>query len=330
MLSLGPRSPTPDGFFANHIFWPASHTAQMVGLYRKRFEHYGHGSADQAIVGLGGQVFMRRNSQDAWNEFRPYFDHAPVYGHGPSMEEFSVPARAVPPVDLPDELRCVLLAVKAQDTQPAVAAVGPHLAPDGFVVSLQNGMNESVIAAAVGEERTVGAFVNFGADYLGPGRIFVGGRGTFRVGELDGRRSERVQELAADLADAEVTDNILGFLWAQEAYGAMLFATAVSDLSIADALAEQRYRPLYLRLADEVLACATANPETFDGFDPTDLEGSIERLVAFNRRSAKTHSGIYRDLAVRKRRTEAAMFDGVDGQLLSRTLALVHEIEEGR
>ena len=79
-----------------------------------------------------------------------------------------------------------------------------------------------------------------------------------------------------------------------------------------------------------MLACATANPETFDGFDPADPEGSIERLVAFNRRSAKTHSGIYRDLAVRKRRTEAAMFDGVDGPLLSRTLALVHEIEEGR
>ncbi|MFL6002134.1 MAG: LLM class flavin-dependent oxidoreductase [Nocardioides sp.] len=78
-----------DGFFSNHIFWPSSHTAQMVSLYRRRFEHYGHGRADQAIVGLGGQVFMRRNSQDAVNEFRPYFDNAPVYGHGPSLEEFT-------------------------------------------------------------------------------------------------------------------------------------------------------------------------------------------------------------------------------------------------
>lgn len=78
-----------DGFFANHIFWPASHTKRMVQLYRRRFEHYGHGGADQAIVGLGGQVFLRPNSQDAVNEFRPYFDNAPVYGHGPSLEEFS-------------------------------------------------------------------------------------------------------------------------------------------------------------------------------------------------------------------------------------------------
>ncbi len=78
-----------DGFFANHIFWPASHTQRMVEFYRSRFEHYGHGTAAQAIVGLGGQVFMRKNSQDAVNEFRPYFNNAPVYGHGPSMEEFT-------------------------------------------------------------------------------------------------------------------------------------------------------------------------------------------------------------------------------------------------
>ncbi|PPF51249.1 5,10-methylene tetrahydromethanopterin reductase [Rathayibacter rathayi] len=78
-----------DGFFANHIFWPASHTQKMVQLYRQRFEHYGHGTADQAIVGLGGQIFLARNSQDALSQFRPYFDNAPVYGHGPSLEDFT-------------------------------------------------------------------------------------------------------------------------------------------------------------------------------------------------------------------------------------------------
>jgi putative FMN-dependent luciferase-like monooxygenase len=78
-----------DGFFANNIFWPAGHFQQLIALYRERFAHYGHGTPEQAIVGLGGQVFMRRNSQDAVREFRPYFDNAPVYGHGPSLEEFT-------------------------------------------------------------------------------------------------------------------------------------------------------------------------------------------------------------------------------------------------
>ncbi len=77
-----------DGFFANNIFWPKEHYQKLIAFYRKRFAHYGHGTPEQAIVGLGGQAFMAKNSQDAIREFRPYFDNAPVYGHGPSMEEF--------------------------------------------------------------------------------------------------------------------------------------------------------------------------------------------------------------------------------------------------
>jgi putative luciferase-like monooxygenase, FMN-dependent, CE1758 family len=77
-----------DGFFHNNIFWTREHVQRMVQLYRRCFEHYGHGPADSAIVGLGGQVFMRRNSQDAIAEFRPYFDNAPVYGHGPALEDY--------------------------------------------------------------------------------------------------------------------------------------------------------------------------------------------------------------------------------------------------
>lgn len=78
-----------DGFFHNHIFWPPSHTQRMVDFYRQRFEHYGHGRAEDAVVGLGGQVYVAETSQQAVREFRPYFDEAPVYGHGPSLEEFT-------------------------------------------------------------------------------------------------------------------------------------------------------------------------------------------------------------------------------------------------
>lgn len=78
-----------DGFFANNIFWPKEHYQRLIALYRQRFAHYGHGTAEQAIVGLGGQAFIRPKSQDAIDEFRPYFDNAPVYGHGPSMEDFT-------------------------------------------------------------------------------------------------------------------------------------------------------------------------------------------------------------------------------------------------
>ncbi|MFC4910061.1 LLM class flavin-dependent oxidoreductase [Actinomadura gamaensis] len=76
-----------DGFFHNNIFWPMEHVQRMVALYRRRFEHYGHGAADQAIVGLGGQVYMRPKAEDAIREFRPYFATSYVYANGPSLEE---------------------------------------------------------------------------------------------------------------------------------------------------------------------------------------------------------------------------------------------------
>jgi Asp-tRNA(Asn)/Glu-tRNA(Gln) amidotransferase A subunit family amidase len=110
----------------------------------------------------------------------------------------------------------------------------------------------------------------------------------------------------------------------------MLFATAVSDLSIADALDDERFRPLMLALAREVLAQAPVRPEAFDGFDPDDLEGSIDRLVAFNRGSAKSRTGIYRDLMVRRRKTEVDdLLDGLAGPLTRYVGELVKAIERG-
>jgi len=78
-----------DGYFANNIFWPKEHYIRLIRFYRERYAHYGHGRPEDAIVGLGGQFFIRKRSQDAVRDFRPYFDNAPVYGHGPSLEDFT-------------------------------------------------------------------------------------------------------------------------------------------------------------------------------------------------------------------------------------------------
>lgn len=78
-----------NGYFANNIFWPKDHYQRLIDFYRRRFEAHGHGTQKDAIVGLGGQAFIATNSQDARERFRPYFNEAPVYGHGPSLEDFS-------------------------------------------------------------------------------------------------------------------------------------------------------------------------------------------------------------------------------------------------
>ena len=247
------------------------------------------------------------------------------------VENFSVRAEAILPSQLPDSLLNVAVAVKSHHTKNAAELLRGRLAPEGFVVTLQNGLTAHDIAEVVGAERVIVSFVNFGADYLAPGRILQGNIGTFRVGELTGNEiTPRVSEIAAAFPYAEATENILGFLWGKEAYGAMLYAGATSDLSIADHLEHPKYRPLMIAIAREVLAQSPVTPEAFDGFDPKDLDGSLDRLVTFNRKSAKTHSGIYRDLTVRKRKTEVDdLLRDLKGPLTNFVGEIIHSIERG-
>jgi 2-dehydropantoate 2-reductase len=272
------------------------------------------------------------------------------------VETFAVTVPAATPNELEGRFARVVLAVKAHDTGTALAALRPHLAPDGFVLSAQNGLNEIEISGQVGERRTMGAFVNFGADWLGPGKILRGNRGAVVVGEIDGEPRERTREMLELLRvfepDAILTDNIWGFLWGKLAYGAMLFATALNMDSIADNFADPDRLPVWRKLGGEVMAAAAARgvtPVGFDGFDPESFAGSsseerarksVADLAAFNRDSAKTHSGVWRDLAVRKRRTEVdaqigviaklSVEAGVDTPAIRRLVELVHDVEAGR
>jgi 2-dehydropantoate 2-reductase len=274
---------------------------------------------------------------------------------GPIFQD-RVKAPAFLPADLDGRFDRIFLCVKAHHTSAAAQALLPHLTDDGCVVSAQNGLNELVIAEVIGSGRTIGCFVNFGADYLEPGIVHYSGHGAVVIGELDGSRTQRIEELhrlmQAFDPKAVLTGNIWGYLWGKLIYGALLFATALTDDSIADVLADRRYRPVLSALGLEVGAVAKANgvmAEAFDGFDPSAFapgspveatDRSFEDMVAHNRRSTKSHSGIWRDLAVRKRKTEVdaqilpiaeiGRRVGVATPLTQRTVAMIHEIEEGR
>ena len=77
-----------NGYFANNILAPNLHFKPLVDLYRRRYAHYGHGTPEQAIVGLGGQAYIAKNSQDAVRKFRPYFEGSPIYGKSYRLEDF--------------------------------------------------------------------------------------------------------------------------------------------------------------------------------------------------------------------------------------------------
>ena len=272
------------------------------------------------------------------------------------IAEFTTPVRAVTDDAIEGTFDTVFLCVKGQDTVAAMEALKPHLAEDGCVVSLQNGLNEPVIADLIGVERTGGAFINFGADYHGAGHIFYGGRSAVVVGEVDNSirpRTERLHRLLKIFEEnAILTDNISGYLWSKMGYISLLFATAMVDATIDEVMASEPHRPLLEALAREVMSVAEAKGLTLEGFDPYEPSGftkdtdaaatraAFETMVDYRNRSEKRHSGMWRDIAVRKRKTEVnqllvpmveeADAQGVPVPLNKRMIELVYDIEEGR
>ena len=271
------------------------------------------------------------------------------------IENFTQPLPAFTPDEIAGVWGTIFLCVKAHHTEAAARQLKTHLAADGVVVSLQNGFNELIVAAAVGEKRTMGAFINFGADVVGPGVVHFGGRGAVVVGELNGRSTERLARVRLALLHvapaAIVTGNIWGYLWGKMGYGSLLFASALTEGSIVNVLDSREARPALTALAREVMAVASAERVTvmgFNGYDPAAfrrngtgqaIDATFDAMVAFNRRSAKTHTGVWRDIAIHHRKTECdAQFDpiialarrhGIAVPNLERLVTLMRDVESG-
>jgi 2-dehydropantoate 2-reductase len=319
-----------------------------------------------AIGGSAGAYLVRGGQEVVLVEADAAHVHA-MQTNGLTLEgrlDFTVPVRATLPGDMAAALdgqppEAVILAVKSQHTQMALTPLVPLLGPDSFVLSMQNGLNPHEVVRQIGAGRTVASFVNsMGTDYLSPGRIMYGGPGTMFIGELDGQMTPRVDRLvevmrSCFVENTQATANIWGYLWGKEGFGAMLFAGAVMDISIADLMADRDSRRMLADIAGEVVRVADAEGiscEPFDGYDPTAMRlakprdwDTIDRSLALleqrYRQSLKPKSGIWRDLVVRRRPTEVdaqlgivstlAQRHGIAVPLIDRVVTMIHEIENG-
>jgi 2-dehydropantoate 2-reductase len=219
-------------------------------------------------------------------------------------------------------------------------------------------LNEELIAERIGAARTVGCLVNWAADWIAPGRIQFGGSGSFLVGELDGALTPRVRELADLLSvvmSSGTTDNIWGCLWAKTCFAALLFATALTDETVYDVVEQpcptQRMLVLLVAEAMAVAEAAGVRLVAFDEYDPAlyrkgaagdraAVDAAMMAVSRFYRMHTKVKTGVWRDLAVRKRKTEVDSQLGVVATkgrrlgiatpLVDRVVAMIHNIEDGR
>jgi 2-dehydropantoate 2-reductase len=259
--------------------------------------------------------------------------------------EVALPHELGEPVDL------VLLAVKARDTVAALEPIVPLLTPEGVVVSLQNGLEEYRIAAAVGAGRTIGASVSFGGHYEAPGTVAYAGPGSFHLGELDGVMSARLAQLAGLLSavhPVEPTGRILGHLWGKVAVGAYYVATALVDADVLELLADDVRLQPFGELVAEVARVAAAEGvacEPVDDFDPgaflradeAGIRASWDAQRRYWRRLEARRTGVWRDLWLHRRPTEVGAIlapvlergrlHGVETPGLDRLLSAVDALE---
>lgn len=161
------------------------------------------------------------------------------------------------------------IAVKSYDTEWAAELARDYLAPDGFVVSLQNGINEPTIARVVGPKRTLGCIAStIGVALRSPGWVErtyrPGGEAytVFRVGELDGRltpRLERVVTLLRAVDSAEAISDLAGERWAKLAANSMHNGlAAVTGLGHKGIYSQEQTRWLAIRLGAETVRVGRA------------------------------------------------------------------------
>src|SRR5947199_3732873 len=160
----------------------------------------------------------------------------------------------------------VFISVKSYDTEWATSLGIQYLKkPNGVVVDFQNGINDERVAAIAGRERTLGSVITIGAGMYEPGHAMRTDTGAigFKIGELDGKDTERARDLAkllSDVAPAHVTTNLWGERWSKLAVNCMANPLAgLSGLGSAEVRSEPLPRRIAIHIAAEVVEVGRAS-----------------------------------------------------------------------
>ena len=180
------------------------------------------------------------------------------------------PVHLTDAINIQDKFDIILLAVKSYDTEWAAHFSKSLLANDGVIVSNQNCMNDSLIGEIVGYSHVVGCVMSSITVALWePGEVNRGGRpgfesghDVFRVGELNGKITPRVEELAylfSSIDGSKVTTNLWGERWSKLTTNASTNPlTAMTGLGAASVAEDPDARYIQIQISKESCQVALA------------------------------------------------------------------------
>jgi 2-dehydropantoate 2-reductase len=226
-----------------------------------------------------------------------------------------------------DELfDAVFLAVKGYDTEWATMFALRFLAPEGVVVDFQNGINDERVAAVAGRERTLGCVITIGAGLYEPGHVVrTDNGGGFKIGELDGRDTERARRLVEAVGHAaptSLTTNLFGERWSKLAVNCMANPLAgLSGYGTTEVRTLELPRRIAIQVGAEVVRVGRAAgheveplmgiaaQRVVDAAEGRGLAAVEAEMIEVGRRSQGGRPSLLQDV-MRGRRTEVDELNG--------------------
>ncbi len=265
---------------------------------------------------------------------------------------FNVKIKTAFPNEIDGKFDIGCIAVRSNYTPDALNTVLPHLADNGILVSMQNGINPPLLQEKVGADRAVGMAIRMGSKKIAPGHLHTATRGHLYVGHLHGKTTPQLQNLQQILnpvMETEISDNILGVLWSKLTYTCLGYFASLADASLATSCVDEKSRRTLADFFAEVVAVGDAKSVRWiklAEYSPADFHprnSADKRLTAVND-FAKTWKPDDRKGALiyvqRKIRTEVDFTLGYvvnEGEklrmpmpLCSKVLEIFRELEAGK
>ena len=184
-----------------------------------RYAIYGAGSLGTV---LGAYITKNGGKIDLVNRNRAHVDALNANGaHVTGTVEMHVPVNAITPDQMEGEYDVILLLTKQLHNREVVTFLSDHLAADGVIVTLQNGLPEPGIAEIVGKSHTMGCTVEWGATMSAPGECTLTSDPdslSFHMGRMEGitdAQFARVKSLLELMCPVYEEPNLLGARWSK-------------------------------------------------------------------------------------------------------------------
>ncbi len=272
--------------------------------------------------------------------------------------DLTVPVRALLPEQMTGRYDIIFLMTKQLNNPEVVTFLKDFLAPDGLIVTLQNGIPEDGIAEIIGADRTIGCTVEWGATMTGPGESCLTSAPdslSFHMGGMPGvpeSSLEKVKSVLEKMCPVEIEPNLLGARWSKLLINATFSGLGtVMGGTFGDVTGDSQARELAVRCMKEVIDVGRAAGVTFAPVQGKDIVSLFYWSNPVKKAAAKLilpvamkkHAAIEPSMLQDVKKGKPCEIDAINGVVCSwgkkksiptpvndRIVSLIHEIESGK